>query len=122
MTESNALENRAFPAGFLWGGAVAANQCEGAYQTDGKGWSIQDVMPHGIVGPRTQEPTPENLKLVGIDFCHSPLTTVTGPLEQAGRTLVDLMLGTLSGGAGRQLTLPTRLRIRDSTGVAPAAN
>jgi len=70
MTQGQAAENPAFPAGFLWGGAVAANQCEGAYQADGKGWSIQDVMPHGIVGPRTQEPTPDNLKLVGIDFYH----------------------------------------------------
>ena len=25
-----------FPKGFLWGGAVAANQCEGAYNEDGK--------------------------------------------------------------------------------------
>lgn len=44
----------AFPKEFLWGGAVAANQCEGAYQEDGKGWSTQDVTPHGIVGPRTE--------------------------------------------------------------------
>lgn len=28
---------------FLWGGAVAANQCEGAYMEDGKGLSIMDV-------------------------------------------------------------------------------
>jgi len=63
-------EKPEFPAGFLWGGSVAANQCEGAYQADGKGWSIQDVMPHGIAGPRTQVPTPDNLKLVGIDFYH----------------------------------------------------
>ena len=27
----------AFPKNFLWGGAVAANQCEGAYNADGKG-------------------------------------------------------------------------------------
>lgn len=27
----------AFPKGFLWGGAVAANQCEGAYNEDGTG-------------------------------------------------------------------------------------
>lgn len=59
-----------FPKNFLWGGAVAANQCEGAYNEDGKGLSIQDVMPHGIKGPRTKEPTPENMKLVGIDFYH----------------------------------------------------
>ena len=30
---------------FLWGGAVAANQCEGAYNKDGKGLSIVDVLP-----------------------------------------------------------------------------
>lgn len=35
----------AFPKNFLWGGAVAANQCEGAYNEDGKGLSIQDVLP-----------------------------------------------------------------------------
>lgn len=59
-----------FPEDFLWGGAVAANQCEGAYQEDGKGLSIQDIMPHGIVGPRSAEPTPDNMKLIGIDFYH----------------------------------------------------
>ena len=59
-----------FPENFLWGGAVAANQCEGAYNEDGKGLSIQDVMPRGIKGPRTEQPTEENLKLIGIDFYH----------------------------------------------------
>ena len=57
-----------FPSGFLWGGATAANQLEGAYDKGGKGLSIQDVMPRGIVGPRTQRPTPDNLKLVAVDF------------------------------------------------------
>lgn len=32
-----------FPAGFLWGGATAANQCEGAWNVDGKGVSVADV-------------------------------------------------------------------------------
>lgn len=59
-----------FPQGFLWGGAVAANQCEGAYDADGKGQSIQDVMPKGISAPPTEQPTPDNLKLQGIDFYH----------------------------------------------------
>lgn len=59
-----------FPENFLWGGAVAANQCEGAYNEDGKGLSIQDVMPHGIKGDRTEEPTADNMKLIGIDFYH----------------------------------------------------
>lgn len=59
-----------FPQNFLWGGAVAANQCEGAYLEDGKGVSIQDVMPKGIAAERTEKPTEDNLKLEGIDFYH----------------------------------------------------
>lgn len=59
-----------FPENFLWGGAVAANQCEGAYDEDGKGLSIQDVMPHGIKGARTAAPTEDNMKLVAVDFYH----------------------------------------------------
>lgn len=33
--------------GFLWGGATAANQCEGAYNVDGRGLSSVDVIPFG---------------------------------------------------------------------------
>lgn len=32
---------------FLWGGATAANQCEGGWQADGRGMGIVDVLPHG---------------------------------------------------------------------------
>ena len=32
---------------FLWGGALAANQCEGAYNEDGKGLSIMDIITAG---------------------------------------------------------------------------
>ncbi|MHA6529839.1 glycoside hydrolase family 1 protein [Paenibacillus sp. BAC0078] len=32
-----------FPADFLWGGAIAANQAEGAYNVDGKGLSVADI-------------------------------------------------------------------------------
>ena len=59
-----------FPKNFLWGGATAANQMEGAYLEDGKGLSIQDLLPHGVATPRTEKPTPDNLKLIGIDFYH----------------------------------------------------
>ena len=39
---------------FLWGGAVAANQCEGAYNEDGKGLSTSDLMSAACNGvPRT---------------------------------------------------------------------
>ena len=36
-----------FPKNFLWGGATAANQIEGAYQEDGKGLSTADMMTLG---------------------------------------------------------------------------
>ncbi len=36
-----------FPKGFFWGGATAANQCEGAWNEDGKGPSISDHMTAG---------------------------------------------------------------------------
>ncbi|WP_315079392.1 glycoside hydrolase family 1 protein [uncultured Clostridium sp.] len=59
-----------FPKNFLWGGSIAANQCEGAYNIDGKGLSVEDVAPKGIKGKPTPEPTEDNMKLVGIDFYH----------------------------------------------------
>ncbi|MBQ1300180.1 MAG: family 1 glycosylhydrolase, partial [Erysipelotrichaceae bacterium] len=37
----------AFRKDFLWGGATAANQCEGAYNLDGRGLANVDVIPHG---------------------------------------------------------------------------
>ena len=44
----------AFPKNFLWGGAVAANQCEGGYLEGGKGLSIPDMLLGGDVNtPRT---------------------------------------------------------------------
>lgn len=63
-------QQTAFPEGFLWGGATAANQLEGAYNEGGKGLSIQDVMPNGLMTPPTAEPTPDNLKLKAIDYYH----------------------------------------------------
>lgn len=33
-----------FPRNFLWGGAIAANQAEGAWNEDGKGASVADVV------------------------------------------------------------------------------
>ncbi|GEA30895.1 glycoside hydrolase family 1 protein [Clostridium diolis] len=43
-----------FSKGFFWGGALAANQCEGAYQEDGKGLSVPDMLLGGDANtPRT---------------------------------------------------------------------
>ena len=41
-----------FRKDFLWGGAVAAHQLEGAYDRDGKGLSIMDVVTGGDVNTR----------------------------------------------------------------------
>lgn len=41
-----------FPKDFLWGGAVAANQCEGAWLEDGKQPNVTDI----CVGISTKEP------------------------------------------------------------------
>lgn len=37
-----------FPEGFLWGGATAANQCEGGWNVDDRGLANVDVIPHGL--------------------------------------------------------------------------
>ena len=59
-----------FPKEFLWGGATAANQCEGAWNEDGKGASIQDYMPYGIMQGPSDVIDEHNLKLKGIDLYH----------------------------------------------------
>ena len=41
-----------FPSTFLFGGAIAANQCEGAYREDGKGLSVADFLTGGTTSSR----------------------------------------------------------------------
>ncbi|MFR7592751.1 MAG: glycoside hydrolase family 1 protein [Longibaculum sp.] len=76
-----------FPSDFLWGGALAANQCEGAWNIDGKGVSIMDVevLPEkysrqGVLGyGHTKEDVLKAIhddkqyypRRVGIDFYHT---------------------------------------------------
>src|SRR5690625_183256 len=59
-----------FPTNFLWGGATAANQTEGAWNTDGKGPSIQDYLPEGAIKAPSKSIQENNLKLIGIDMYH----------------------------------------------------
>ncbi|WP_263070103.1 glycoside hydrolase family 1 protein [Enterobacter huaxiensis] len=62
---------KTFPDDFLWGGAVAANQVEGAYLEDGKGLSTSDVLPQGVFGPVVERvPGDSGIKDVAIDFYH----------------------------------------------------
>jgi LacI family transcriptional regulator len=72
---------------------------------------------------------PDELSVVGYDdvsvasMASPPLTTVDVPKGKAGTAAVDLMLRTLASVDGvepEQLTMPTSLVVRGSTGVAPA--
>ena len=45
----NTMRN-GFPEGFYWGGAIAANQAEGAYLEDGKLPSTADIKARGFFG------------------------------------------------------------------------
>lgn len=51
---------------FLWGGAVAANQLEGAYLADGKGLSVADVLRGGNV--HTPRVIDENGPVEGMNY------------------------------------------------------
>ena len=64
-----------FNKDFFWGGALAADQCEGAYNEDGKGLSTADLMTSGDVNtPRqitkTVEPGKNYPSHKGIDHYH----------------------------------------------------
>lgn len=56
-----------FPTNFLWGGATAANQCEGAYDVDGRGLANVDVLP---IGPDRFEILAGKRKHVNFDDEH----------------------------------------------------
>ena len=60
-----------FPQNFLWGGAIAANQVEGAWREGGKGLSTSDLQPHGIFGEQVErQPGDFSIKDIAIDFYH----------------------------------------------------
>lgn len=53
--------------------------------------------------------------IFGADFCHPPLTTVSSPVEEAGRRLVDALLTGLGQPFTERTVLPTELLVREST-------
>lgn len=67
--------DKRFPDGFYWGGALAANQCEGAWDVDGRGPSVDDHVTGGSFD-RPRELTQDIKAGVfypnhdGIDFYH----------------------------------------------------
>ena len=88
--------------------------------------AFNDLLAIGVLRRLAERgvPVPAHVSVVGYDdifgadFCSPTLTTVAGPVDDAGRMLVDVLQ------AGRTpapvITLPTHLRIRNSTGPAPA--
>ena len=82
---------------------------------------------------------PEDMSVVGCDdifgadFCNPPLTTMTSPIERAGRVAIRMLLGRLGaapsasgddlpdGHAAGAVALPTHLTVRESTGPAPTS-
>ena len=65
------MKKLTLPKDFLWGGAVAANQVEGAYLEEGKGLSTSDVQPQGVFGPVVERVAGDSgIKDVAIDFYH----------------------------------------------------
>ncbi|MEI2394752.1 MULTISPECIES: glycoside hydrolase family 1 protein [Paenibacillus] len=63
----------AFPKQFLWGGAIAANQAEGAWNENGKGPAINDALRHGIVNGVMDDTIDESVHYPSheaIDFYH----------------------------------------------------
>jgi DNA-binding LacI/PurR family transcriptional regulator len=59
--------------------------------------------------------------IFGADFCYPPLTTLTAPIDRAGRVAVAMLLSRLDPpvprtALRRQVVLPTHLTIRESTG------
>ena len=59
-----------FPKNFLWGGALAASQCEGFPTEDGGGYSTADALPKGVFGDIKIPPVKDYLKKEAIDFYH----------------------------------------------------
>ncbi len=57
-----------FPEGFLWGGAVAANQWEGGWNLGGRGPAMTDVTTGGTVN------TPRLITYIAADGTHGTLT------------------------------------------------
>jgi DNA-binding LacI/PurR family transcriptional regulator len=51
-----------------------------------------------------------------------PLTTVRQPIEPMGKSVIDLLVGQIAGGAGsdEELLFEPELVVRGSTGPAPA--
>lgn len=88
-----------------------------------------DLLAIGLLRRFEQRGTvvPDHISVVGYDdifgadFCSPPLTTLAGPSDEAGARAMEMVLAMLAGETtvpdDAQAVLPSRLRIRKSTGA-----
>ena len=92
---------KAFPENFLWGGATAANQCEGAYDADGRGLSSVDVEPYGPdrmkvkAGERVVEVDLKTVKDAGLSM--QTMIVIAEPAEE-GKLVPSIDFGAVERG------------------------
>jgi DNA-binding LacI/PurR family transcriptional regulator len=90
--------------------------------------AYNDLIAIGMLGRLAERSirVPEDVSIVGCDdifgadFSNPTLTTITAPIEQAGRVAVTLLLGSLEsrpGGRRDGVLLSTHLTVRNSTGA-----
>jgi len=73
---------------------------------------------------------PDDVSVIGFDnipesaLMAPPLSTIDQSIQEMGRQAVELLIGLIEGTAEHpgQITLPTRLVVRQSTGPAPSAS
>ncbi|GAB3609978.1 LacI family DNA-binding transcriptional regulator [Humibacter ginsengiterrae] len=125
---------------FVDSGAAAA---DAALNTDATACvAFNDLLAIGML-ERFRERgvrVPEDMSVVGCDdifgaaFCHPPLTTLTSPIEQAGRVAIRSLLHRIETGSvvddddrfddlalSHEIVLATHLTVRESTGPAPSS-
>lgn len=93
------------------------------------GITVMMVLPQVAGGPMHSVKASSNITVVGFDnvalarATNPPLTTISGFSVRHGflaaRLLLDVLQGSRNLPLGRQITLRTRLVVRDSTGPPP---
>jgi LacI family repressor for deo operon, udp, cdd, tsx, nupC, and nupG len=91
--------------------------------------AFNDLVAIGMLGRFAERGirVPDDISVVGCDdifgadFCNPPLTTITAPVDQAGRAAIAMLISRFGDETARRevTTLATHLTIRRSTGPAP---
>ena len=86
-----------FPKDFYWGGATAANQCEGAWNADGRGMALTDVTTGGSVKePRMityigADGKPGKIRSMGEAVSYTHLDVYKRQPETKGDVIVEVL-------------------------------